>query len=106
MTVPKVFIPVGSNDFESGGITKQLVAGRDPYTVLGKLDTAQASVPAAAGKVDLSGIPVDFLFHGLRIEVDYINAAVALTFLRTSDHGRRYQFRQLRHPPAHPSDQS
>ena len=70
MTMPKVFILVGGNNFELRGITKQLVAGRDPYTVLGKLDTAQAPVPAAAGKVDLSGIPVDFLFHGLRIEVD------------------------------------
>ena len=51
-------------------------------------DAAQAPVPAAALPVDVGGVPVEHLLDLARLEVDQVDAAVALALLAAT-HDRR-----------------
>ena len=70
-------------------IGKELVARRDVDRITVEGNAAQATVPAAALPVDPGGVPVEFLAHLARIEVDQVDAAVALALVAAAHHRSR-----------------
>ena len=69
-------------------VNEEFVARGDVNLVAVESDAAQASVPATPGPVDIRGIPVKHLVHGLIRRIDNVNAAVAFSLL-TAAHYRR-----------------
>jgi len=62
-------------------IDKQLIAGGDIYFTGKKRDTTQAAVPATAGEIDLTGIPVHHLINAFFSEINQVDSAVAFALL-------------------------
>ena len=67
-------------------IGEELVACRDVDDLAVEGDAAQAAVPAAALPVDVRRVPVDDLADLARVEVDQVDAAMALALVAAAHH--------------------
>ena len=70
-------------------VREQLVARGDVDDLAVERDAAQAAVPAAALPIDVRGIPVDDLADIARLEVDQVDATMALALVAAAHHRRR-----------------
>ena len=97
VAVPEVGIPVGALQLKVRGIAEQLVAGGDPQLLVGEFNAPQSAVPAPSREIDFSGVPVDFLFDLLVLEIDEVDTAVALAFFGAAHHRGGNEFGQSHH---------
>jgi len=85
--VLEVAVAERAHDAKDAVVDEQLIARGDVYLAAVKGDAAQAAIPAAAGEVDLTGVPVHDLLRITIREVDEIDAPMALALLRAAHDG-------------------
>ena len=71
--------------FESGRVSKELIAGRDVNGVVIERNTTQAAIGAATVPVNVRGIPVNNLSDATLLEVEQVDATVAVALLGTAN---------------------
>lgn len=87
VTVLQERVAPGIDFLETRGVSEQLVARRNEYPVPVERDPAQAAIPAASLPVDIDRVPVDRLPDLLLLEIDQVDAAVALALPAATDDG-------------------
>ncbi len=75
-------------------VGKQLVARRDIDDVAIEGDAAKTAVPAPALPVDVRRIPIDDPTDVVSIQVDQVNATVALALVAAAHHRGRDQLQR------------
>ena len=86
MAMFEIRVPERTPDLKILAINEQLIAGGNVNFVIIKLDAAQAPVPAASGKINIRGIPVNVLECLLLVEIHAKDPAVAVPLLAAAHH--------------------
>ena len=87
VAVLEIRVPERTLDLKILVIDKQFIAGGNVNLIVMKLDAAQAPVPAASGKINLRGVPVNMLECFLLVEIHGKDPAVAVPLLTAAHHG-------------------
>jgi len=89
VAMTQIGISPGTDEFKSRRVGKQFVAGGYVNSLSIEGDTTQPPVPAAPLPVNVSLVPVYGLHDGSCIQVNQVDAAVALTLVAAPDNGCR-----------------